>query len=618
MNKVQAQTKSVKELLQGVKYGIDVFQREYDWGRRQVEDLLSDFENKFLEAYDEAHAPSAVAQYPHYFLGTIITVARDGKRYIVDGQQRLTTLTLLLMYFYRLKEEGVKFAQGIFDVAPLIYSDVFGEQSFNLEISERKPCMEALYKYGEYDASDSSDLSVRHLAERFSDFDEIFPDTLEDHAFTLFVYWLVEKVNIVEIEASADDDAFTIFETMNDRGVNLSQADMLKGHLLSHMTMPDKKTKANALWRHMIQHLVEIEPGADEDFIKTWLRAQYADRTRDRKKGASNEDFENIDKFHRWVRDHHQRIGLHKPDDFYDFIVRDFCFYKKYYLGMRKAAQQLTKDREAIHYNAHNNFTLQYMLALAPLKPADDDVAWCKIRLVTTFADIYLARRKVNFKRTGYSTLQYTMFNLAKRIRGLSADGLREELHKELKHMWEGMGGVIGDKDWLPPYSLNKFSGKSIRYLLARMTAWVERECGNNVTYCNFLWDSKGRPLEIEHIWAYKYERHKDEFPQEHDFQRERNYFGGLVLLRKDEHKPLGAATYERKLMTYHSANLLAGSLHAQKYEGKTGFKDFIERTGLPFKPHAQFKRADLMERQQLYRQICEQIWNPDRLLADH
>ncbi len=35
-------------------------------------------------------------------------------------------------------------------------------------------------------------------------------------------------------------------------------------------------------------------------------------------------------------------------------------------------------------------------------------------------------------------------------------------------------------------------------------------------------------------------------------------------------------------------------------------------------KPHSQFKRADLLERQELYRQICEQIWNPDRLLADN
>lgn len=619
MNKVQAQTKSVKQLLMGVKYGLDVFQREYDWGRRQIEDLLSDFENKFLQDYDESHSPEAVRDYPHYFLGTIITVDKFGKQYIVDGQQRLTTLTLLLTYFYRQKVDKLPHAQSIFDVSPLIYSNNYGEKSFNIDIAERRDCMNALYQRGEFDASDHPSLSVRNIAARFSELDELFPDALEGHAFNLFVYWFVEKVNIVEIEASSDEDAFTIFETMNDRGMNLSQADMLKGYLLSHIINSQNKTEANDEWRRLIKELVGVDAGAQEDFIKTWLRAQYADKTRERKKNAEDEDFEKIDKFHRWARDNSKRLNLHKPNDFYDFITRNFAFFSRYFIAMRQAARTLTAGREEIHYNAYNNFTLQYMLALAPLTPDDDDeTAWRKIRLVTIFADIYLARRKVNFKRTGYSTLQYTMFNLARRIRNTSVDSLRRELHNELNWMWESMGGIIGEKDWLPPYYLNKFTGRSIRFLLARMTAWVEQQSGNNVNFRNFLWDANGRPLEIEHIWANQYEQHQHqgEYAHENDFQRERNYFGGLVLLPKGIHKPLGATSYEEKYKHYIGANLLAASLHAQMYEGKTGFKDFIDRTGLPFKAHSQFKRADLMQRQELYRQICEQIWSPDRLKA--
>ncbi len=612
MSKVQAQTKSVKQLLSGVKYGIDVFQREYDWGRRQVEDLLTDFENKFLEDYDSSHEPTAVSQYPHYFLGTIITVAKNGKRYIIDGQQRLTTLTLLLIFIHHSREK----TSGIYDVEPLIYSDIFSEKSFNIDISERRDCMDALFQRGEFDAADHPDLSVRNLSARYGEFEEIFPETLEGHALPLFVYWLIEKVNIVEIEAASDDNAFTIFETMNDRGVNLSQADMLKGYLLANIDSSDKKTQANDEWRRQIKELVNVEAGAEEDFFKTWLRAKFADSMRERKAGAKNLDFEDIDKFHRWTRDNaKKKMGLVKTDHFYEFITRKIAFYSKYYVAMRKAAQTFTPKREEIYYSAYNNFTHQHMLALAPLTLADDDVtAWRKIRLVTTFADIYLARRMVNFRRNGYGTLLYTMFNLTKEIRDKETEELRDILLNRLSGMWETFEGITGH-NW-GTYALNNFSGRSIRYLLARMTAWIEREAGGNVNFLNFLWDAKGKPFDIEHIWANHFDYLKDEFASDDEFQRFRNYFGGLLLLPRPINRSLKDRCYDYKLEKYSQQNLLAASLSKQKYVNEPSFNQFIERSCLPFKPHAQFKRADLLERQQLYRQICEQIWSPDRLNA--
>ena len=48
--------------------------------------------------------------------------------------------------------------------------------------------------------------------------------------------WLIESVHLVEITAYSDGDAYTIFETMNDRGLSLTPADMLKGYLLAHIT----------------------------------------------------------------------------------------------------------------------------------------------------------------------------------------------------------------------------------------------------------------------------------------------------------------------------------------------------------------------------------------------
>ena len=148
------------------------------------------------------------------------------------------------------------------------------------------------------------------------------------------------------------------------------------------------------------------------------------------------------------------------------------------------------------------------------------------------------------------------------------------------------------------------------------MTAWTEQQTGKSVNFNNFLRDTKGRPLEIEHIWANKFARHEDEYSHENDFQRERNYFGGLILLPKGSNASFGADSYEEKLKHYLEENLLAASLHPQKYEKNSSFRHFRENKALPFKPHAQFKKADLLERQELYRQICEQIWSPDRLNA--
>lgn len=623
MSKVQAQTKSVRELLSGVKYDIDFYQRGYEWQRRNIEELLDDFEAEFTANYSEAHEPRQVADYRHYFLGTIITIPESGKRYIVDGQQRLTTLTLMLIYFHHQRAEN----PAIPDVSRLIYEEVFMEKSFIIAVEEREDCMKALFERGGYDAADHADLSLRNLVERYEDIGELFPKSLTGKALPYFVSWLLHCVDIVEIEAQTDDAAFTIFETMNDRGVNLSQSDMLKGYLLAHINFADsdlmhaRKTAANAAWKRRMTDFASLEQGDSDDFFRTWLRAKYAANTRERRKGAGDADYERISKYHRWARDNRQRLGLNENDSqaYYDFITERMRRFAGYYIGMKRAAQSLATGREDIYYNAYNNFTLQYMLAMAPLKLDDNsETAWRKIRLVAAFADIFLARRMVNFRRNGYGTLQYTMFTLAKEIRDAEVDELRDKLRRQLDDMrWNTtFAGVIGEyPDWRPPtFSLNNFSGRSIRYLLARMTAWVERESGANVNFRNFLWDAKGKPFEIEHIWADKFERHEDEYSHENDFQRERNYFGGLILLPRDVNRSLNDKPYSFKLEKYREQNLLAATLHRDRYANAPGLRQFIERTRLPFKPHAEFKRADLLERQQLYRQICERIWDPERL----
>ena len=145
-----------------------------------------------------------MAQYGQYFLGSIIMSEKDGERFIVDGQQRLTSLTLLLIHLDRLKKKHTE-AQRV-DIAKLIYSTQYGTKSFNLDVAERNACLQALIDGESPDPTDQPP-SVLNLIQRFADIEDIFPDELCEEAIPYFLDWLTENVMLVEITAFSDDDA---------------------------------------------------------------------------------------------------------------------------------------------------------------------------------------------------------------------------------------------------------------------------------------------------------------------------------------------------------------------------------------------------------------------------
>jgi len=249
---IDARGRTVRELLAGRKYSIDYYQREYKWQQKQVRELLDDLAAKFLESHEEGNERSAVANYAHYFLGSTIISDKDGNKFIIDGQQRLTTLTLLLIFLQHQLEDVEQKGQ----IADLIFSQKYGERSFNLDIAERTACMEALYKGKEFsDATAEAQESVANILARYSDIEELFPEELQGPALPYFVDWLVENVQLVEITAYSDEDAYTIFETMNDRGLSLTPADMLKGTFLRTSWTPRSALAQVASGRRLFRPL---------------------------------------------------------------------------------------------------------------------------------------------------------------------------------------------------------------------------------------------------------------------------------------------------------------------------------------------------------------------------
>lgn len=600
---ILGKAKTVRELLKGVKYSIDYYQREYKWHEKQIRELVDDLSNKFLEEFQTTHPRTKVADYPHYFLGSIIISKKDGNGYIVDGQQRLTSLTLLLILLRNLQKERLDKV----NVDELIFSERYGQKSFNLHVDERTPAMEALYEGQSFDVADRSE-SVQNLVQRYRDLETCFPEELRSDALPYFVDWLLENVHLVEITAYSDDDAYTIFETMNDRGLSLSPTDMLKGYLLANIDEA-KRTAANNRWRDRIRELNDAGKEVEADCFKAWLRSQYATKIRERKKGAKGEDFDRIGtEFHRWLRDAADSIGLNHSDDFYLFIDRHFDFYSRHYLRLIEASQQLAPGLEHVLYNTQQGFTLQYMLLLAPLRPDDDEsVVDHKFSLVARFVDILITWRLWNFRSIAYSTMQYAMFLVMRDIRGLTLDALASKLHQLLSKENE----TFASNDRLRMHQQNRYP---LHRILARLTDFVETQSGQPSRYLDYISEGKTR-YEIEHIWADHPERHIDEFSHPNDFSEYRSRIGGLLLLPKAFNASYGDLLYEDKLPHYNAQNLLARSLHPLCYDHNPGFLRFKEQRGLHFEPLAEFKKVDLEARGMLYRQIAELIWNPDDLL---
>ncbi len=101
MGAITPHYRTVQQLLQSQSFSIDEYQREYKWEKENIDELLSDLQAKFFSHHAAGHETSQVSSYGEYFLGSIIVSERNGKNYLIDGQQRVTSLTLLLIYLYR-------------------------------------------------------------------------------------------------------------------------------------------------------------------------------------------------------------------------------------------------------------------------------------------------------------------------------------------------------------------------------------------------------------------------------------------------------------------------------------------------------------------------------------
>ncbi len=613
---IKGNDRSVNDILNNKRYKIDYFQREYRWETKHVEKLLEDLEAKFLTSYKKTDTREDISRYGRYYLGPIVISSVDGELSIIDGQQRLTTLTLLLMFLRNLVNKPEN--KGLYNAELLsrfIKSEKFGKTTYNLNIENRNKCLDSLYEGRSYKVQNGPETiekeSIENLNDRYNDIVEIFPyDTLGGNILPFFIDWLLEYVIFIEITTNSNDDAYTIFETMNDRGLDLTSTEMLKGWLLSEIK-EDVRNELNVMWMNEISELNnELGKNTDLNFFPTWLRAKYAESLRQGKKGAPNEDFEKVSKsFHAWVRDNKKKTGLESERGFESFITNEFKFFIDLYKRMYKLENNPQSGLETLYYSAYTKKmaeTLRHPLYLAAIKTSDDiDIQNQKLNLVSKFVETFIVLRSVNNKTLSHSSIRYTIYSLIKKLRDKDIKDLDQILKDELTQIVSDGISLDGMKD----FGLNDRNKRVVRFLLARITYYIEEQ-SNNVTSSikDYLDHHRSKPYEIEHIWRDKFDDHK-EFSQRDEWEDYRNMIGDLLLLPEDFNKSYGADTYEQKLPHYHGQNLLAKSLNDTCYERNPSFKSYIEKSKLPFKSYAHFNKTDLEERQELYKRICQDIY---------
>lgn len=605
MKKIDGSPKSLKQLLLNTKYTIHYYQREYMWGRKQIEELIDDLTQEFLTNYSQGDSRENILNYGTYFMGSVVlTSGRENA--IIDGQQRLTSLTLLLLYLKnKLSEKGL--IHNTID--GMIYSETLGIKSFNINVLEREKVLNSIYTNTDYKYDEKSE-SVKNIMNRYSDINEIFPTDIIDNCLLNFTDWLIEKVFFIEIVAAEEQDAHKVFVSMNDRGLNLTPTEMLKGYLLSEIVDDNKREESNDLWKKQILELKKIDKSEDETFIKHWLRGCYATTIRETKANSVPMDFDNIGSgFHKWVRENKDKINLHTSKDFEELIDK-FVFYSNLYLKIKKYENELNENYKYIYYNAQLGFTFQPQLLLASINYDDsEDIVNKKLDLVSKYIDMYIYSRVINYSKCEYNVIKNRIFKITNEIRGLNL----EELSKTL------IDYVITSEhkfDTFANWELNSFTKKYMKHLLARITSYIEDKTNMPNNFVNYIDIYTKNPYEVEHITCDHYDLFKNIYTSEQEFNSFRNNIGDLVLLPKSINASLNDKLYDYKVEKYCSneGNILAASLGEITYKNNPRFINFKNENNLNFEPYSKFEKEEIIKRNKLYKDIVDIIWNIDNL----
>ncbi|MEQ5874933.1 DUF262 domain-containing protein [Pseudoalteromonas sp. NFXS39] len=258
-NFLNAETDTFGGIIKGDnKFKVPLYQRDYSWNKTHWNDLWLDIET------------NRKSNSKHY-MGSVVLVSKHKKQYdIIDGQQRLTTLTILVLAVVDTLNDLVKREIDVENNEKrieLLVTDFIGKKSLSslnyenkIELNESNNPFFSTYltNFRKPVNIKSAIKSNKLLFDCFNYYKELIKEEIfmEEDVSSLisFVEYVSDSLLFIQITATDDLSAYLIFETLNDRGLDLSVTDLLKNYLFSIVDETDKSHVKN-IWDVTINHV---------------------------------------------------------------------------------------------------------------------------------------------------------------------------------------------------------------------------------------------------------------------------------------------------------------------------------------------------------------------------
>ncbi|AEF82235.1 DUF262 domain-containing protein [Leadbettera azotonutricia] len=212
---------SVKDILSNNNYVIPIYQRNYDWGKQEISQLIKDIVEFFnMQTYDESKT---------YYLGSLVCFKRedkDGTFELIDGQQRHTTLTLINIVLKNYKNSQIDNV----DALKLKFDSRKNTQRFLEAIYQNFENLDTLNIDGIGNMKSAVDI-IR---------DELRMQVGEDNILN-FAKYFYNNVKLFRVEVPYDTDLNHYFEIMNNRGEQLEKHEIIKALLMEKIEISDEK-----------------------------------------------------------------------------------------------------------------------------------------------------------------------------------------------------------------------------------------------------------------------------------------------------------------------------------------------------------------------------------------
>lgn len=405
---LNAYTRTISTLFStNVKYVVPRFQREYSWTKDEVSELWHDIINN-LKIKDGR------IENLEYFIGSLVLIGEDKspEMLIVDGQQRLTTITILLSALVEtFKSVGENdLAQGIYSTY-IEGKDVRFKPFFKLENENPKPFLQESIQHITKKENQPQNKEEKTLWDSYLYFINKFkietlrkdikfwndiPGTNSQKQLAILEAVRDEillNLKVIYITVANEDDAYMIFETLNARGKNLSSVDLIKNDLFKVLngTHPDDTAKRN--WKLIQQKLSSRATKINfETFFRHFWLSKY--------------NFVTESKIYKNFKIESNQVSF----DHYDFIIdleREADIYNIIANPLKTDWPDLNDATVFNSLNALSLFQITQIrtFILALIKKRED-------RLIhhSDFCRILREMEKFHFKYSGISSLKMNIF----------------------------------------------------------------------------------------------------------------------------------------------------------------------------------------------------------------